>query len=216
MATLNGMPAAHHLTAEDAATLERCMQVGGVAVVPTDTVYGLACDPNDGEAFRRLWSVKGRDPNKPSAVLFSRVELALAATPWLDEVTHEAVARLLPGPITVIVTNPEHRFPVACGNRPDCLGLRVPRWPETAEALATISWPILQSSANPSGAGDIAQVDDLDPALREEVDLILDAGPLPGTASTVVDLSGYAADGSWQVLRAGAVDDRTLARLLDL
>lgn len=210
------MPAAHHLTEEDAATLERCMQVGGVAVVPTDTVYGLACDPNDPEAFRRLWAVKGRDPNKPSAVLFSRVELALAATPWLDEVTREAVARLLPGAITVIVANPEHRFPVACGGTPDRLGLRVPRWPEAAEALASVSWPILQSSANPSGAGDIAAVEDLDPALRDEVDLILDAGPLPGTASTVVDLSGYAADGSWQVLRSGAVDDRTLARLLDL
>ncbi|MEH3053717.1 MAG: Sua5/YciO/YrdC/YwlC family protein [Patulibacter minatonensis] len=210
------MPAAHHLTAEDAATLERCMQVGGVAVVPTDTVYGLACDPDDREAFARLRSLKGRDAGKPSAVLFSRVELAIAATPWLEEVVHEAMGRLLPGAVTVVVENPEGRFPVATGDRPDRLGIRVPRWPDSAEVLAGLSWPILQSSANPSGGVDIAQLDDLDPHLRAEVDLLLDAGPLPGTASSVVDLSGYAADGSWQVLRSGAVDDRTLARLLDL
>ena len=210
------MPAAHPLTDEDAATLERCMDVGGIAVVPTDTVYGLACDPDDREAFRRIWSLKQRAPEKPSAVLFSRVELALAATPWLDDVTSDAVARLLPGAITVVVTNPEHRFPNACGSSPDRLGLRVPDWPESAEALRSLSWPILQSSANPSGGPDIATIEDLEPAIREEVDLILDAGPLPGTASTVVDLSGYAADGSWRVLRSGAVDDRTLARLLDL
>lgn len=210
------MTAVHRLTEQDAETLERCMQVGGVAVVPTDTVYGLACDPAESDAFRRLWSLKGRDPNKPSAVLFSRVELAIAATPWLDEATSEALGRLLPGAITVIVTNPEHRFPVACGSTPDRLGIRVPAWPESARALMNLSWPILQSSANPSGGTDVASIDDLDATLRAEVDLVLDAGVLPGTASTVVDLSGYAADGSWRVLRSGAVDDRTLARLLDL
>lgn len=210
------MPTAPPLTAQDVETLERCMQVGGVAVVPTDTVYGLACDPEDREAFRRLWAMKGRDPNKPSAVLFSRVELAIAATPWLDDTTREALARLLPGAITVVIENPEHRFPVACGERPDRLGIRVPAWPATAEALAGVSWPMLQSSANRSGDGDIASVDALDPALREEVDLILDAGPLPGTASTVVDLSRYAADGTWEILRLGAVDERTLTRKLAL
>jgi L-threonylcarbamoyladenylate synthase len=210
------MPAAHHLTEQDAETLERCMQVGGVAVVPTDTVYGLACDPDDREAFRRLWALKRRDPNKPSAVLFSRAELAIAATPWLEEITRDALGRLLPGPITVVVPNPEHRFPLACGGAPERLGIRVPRWPEPAEALRNLSWPILQSSANLSGGADIARTEDLGDVLRDEVDLILDAGPLPGTPSTVVDLSGYAADGTWRVLRQGAVDDRTLARLLQL
>jgi L-threonylcarbamoyladenylate synthase len=210
------MPAARTLTAEDAETLERCMQVGGVAVVPTDTVYGLACDPNDPEGFRRLWALKGRDPNKPSAVLFSRLELAFAATPWLDDITRDALGRLLPGPVTAVIGNPERRFPVACGDQPERLGIRVPRWPHAAEVLAELSWPILQSSANPSGGADVAEIDALDPALREHADLILDAGPLPGLPSTVVDLSGYAADGSWRVLRSGAVDDRTLARHLDL
>lgn len=210
------MSSAQILTADDTATLERCMQVGGVAVIPTDTVYGLACDPNDREAFRRLWSLKRRDPNKPSAVLFSRVELALAATPWLDDLTREALTRLLPGPITPVVANPEHRFPIACGEQPGSLGIRVPRWSTETEALAGLSWPVLQSSANLSGDGDICRVDQLEPSLAEEADLILDAGELPGTASTVVDLTRYATDGTWTILRAGAVDERALARLLDL
>lgn len=203
------------LTAHDAETLERCLRVGGVAVIPTDTVYGLACDPDEPEAFRRLWVLKHRDPGKPSAVLFARVELALAATPWLDVEVAAAVQRLLPGPITVVVDNPEGRFPAACGRTPNLLGLRVPDWPPAARALSQLSWPILQSSANPSGGPDIARVDDLVPELRVDCDLILDAGALPGTPSTVVDLSRYGDDGSWRVLREGAVDTRTLARLLD-
>ncbi|MFT4034071.1 MAG: L-threonylcarbamoyladenylate synthase [Patulibacter sp.] len=210
------MPAAPELTAQDAEALERCAAAGGLAVVPTDTIYGLACDPDDQDAVTRLQALKGRDAAKPSAVLFSRPELAIAATPWLDEATSDALARLLPGPVTVIVANPQHRFPLACGDRPERLGIRVPRWPEPAQALSELSWPLLQSSANRSGGEDIATIEQLDHTLCDAADLILDAGPLPGTASTVVDLSGYAADGSWRVLRRGAVDERWLARRLDL
>lgn len=207
--------AAHTLTPEDAATLERCMRVGGVALIPTDTVYGLACDPDSEEARQRLVALKGRRPNKPSAVLFSRVELALAATPWLDPELAEAVGRLLPGPVTVIVPNPERRYPHACGDHPDVLGLRVPRWPDEARALERISWPMLQTSANHPGRPDPATMDDVNPVLAAGCDLLLNAGPLPGTPSTVVDLTRYAAEGAWHVIREGAVDRRFLARQLD-
>lgn len=203
------------LTAQDAETLERCMSVGGIALIPTDTVYGLACDPQSDEALARLRGMKGRPSGKPSAIVFSRLELALAATPWLAEATAEALRQLLPGAVTAVVPNPEHRFAAACGDLPDALGIRVPAWPARAEVLATTSWPVMATSANLSGALDPASVDGVDARITEECDLILDAGTLPGTASTVVDLRRYADDGAWEILREGAVDARTLARRLD-
>jgi L-threonylcarbamoyladenylate synthase len=206
---------APRLTLEDAKTLERCMGAGGIACIPTDTVYGLACDPDADEGLRRLWALKSRNPRKPSAILFSRVELALAATSWIDDELGQAIERLLPGPLTILVPNPKRRFRYACGATPDVLGIRVPRWPEQAEVLSQISWPILQTSANISGRPDPARMEDVDPQLRDGCDLLLDAGALPGEPSTVLDLTRYAAEGTWHVIREGAVDRRTLERQLD-
>lgn len=203
------------LTAQDAETLERCMESGGIAVIPTDTVYGLACDPTSPEALARLREAKGRPSGKPSAIVFSRVELALAATPWLPDAIVEALALLLPGAVTLVVPNPEHRYAAACGDTPSALGIRVPAWPERAEVLATTAWPVMATSANRSGGVDPASIDAIDTEVAEACDVVLDAGTLPGTASTVVDLRTYADDGSWSVLRRGAVDERTLARRLD-
>lgn len=209
------MEPAPPLTDEDARTLERCMRATGIACVPTDTVYGLVCDPDSDEALHRLWALKGRNPSKPSAILFSRVELAIAATPWLDDELVDAIQRLLPGPLTVVVPNPHRRFRLACGGQPEVLGIRVPRWPTGATILEQLSWPLLQTSANHSGRPDPARMEELDPALAAGCDLLLNAGTLPGTPSTVVDLTRYAAEGSWNVLREGAVDRRTLERQLD-
>ena len=69
------------LTAADAQTFERCIAVGGIAVFPADTVYGLACEPDSKEAVQRLYMLKRRLPDKPAAVMFFALELALAARP---------------------------------------------------------------------------------------------------------------------------------------
>jgi L-threonylcarbamoyladenylate synthase len=80
--------------------------------------------------------------------------------------------------------------------------------------LAAVSWPVLQSSANRSGGAEARKVEDVDESVREAVDLVLDAGELPGTPSTVVDLTAYGRDGSFAILRDGAVPrDRVEAML---
>jgi L-threonylcarbamoyladenylate synthase len=78
-------------------------------------------------------------------------------------------------------------------------------------ALAGVRWPVLQSSANPAGGPDARRLEDVDDTIRREVDLQLDGGELPGTPSTVVDLAGYEPDGSYRVLREGAVSAAALA-----
>lgn len=198
----------------DAATFARCIAVQGVAVFPADTVYGLACEPDSKEAVYRLYRLKGRKPDKPAAVMFFDLGLALAALPELAAATRDALARLLPGAVTVLVPNPAGRFPLAGGDDPSTLGLRVPRLEGELAPLAAVGWPVLQSSANLAGGPDPRRLDDVPEPIRAGADLVLDGGDLPGTPSTVVDLRRYAEAGEWRVVREGAVPAGAIADLL--
>ena len=201
------------MTPEDVAIFERCIAVGGVALFPADTVYGLATEPDSKESVHRLYRLKNRRPDRPAAVMFFRLELALAALPELGARTRAAVERLLPGGLTLLLANPTGRFPLASGPE-GRLGLRVPRLEGQLAPLAGVDWPVLQSSANPSGAADARRVADVDERIRAGVDLILDGGELPGTPSTVVDLSSYELDGTFAVVREGAVPRGTVEEAL--
>jgi L-threonylcarbamoyladenylate synthase len=203
------------MTRRDALRFERCMSVGGVAVFPSDTVYGLACDPGSSEAVARLYGLKGRAPDKAAAVMFFSVELALAALPDLGDRTAGGLARLLPGAVTVLLPNPARRFPLACAGDPDTLGLRVPALTGALEPLAAVRRPVLQSSANLAGGADPRRLADVPAEIRAGADLVLDGGALPGTASTVLDLRGYERDGSWSIVRPGAVVPERIAERLD-
>lgn len=199
------------ITAADADTFARCIHAHGVALFPADTVYGLACEPDAAAAVERLYALKGRRPDKPAAVMFFSLDLALAALPELDRRTRAALERLLPGGVTALLPNPARRFPLACGPDPATLGLRVPALPDPLAPLAAMRWPVLQSSANPSGGPDPRRLTDVEPAIRARVDMQLDGGELPGTPSTVVDLGTYEETGDYAVLRGGAVGAAELA-----
>jgi L-threonylcarbamoyladenylate synthase len=205
------------VTADEVETFERCISVGGVALFPADTVYGLATEPDSRAGVERLYRLKGRAPDKPAAVMFFQLEAALAALPELGERTRAALERLLPAALTLLVPNPARRYPLACGRAgsdQERLGLRVPLLEGELEPLGGAGWPVLQSSANRSGGPDARRVEDVDERIRAEVDLVLDAGELPGTPSTVVDLTAYEDDGSWSVIREGAIPREAMVRCL--
>jgi L-threonylcarbamoyladenylate synthase len=203
------------MTPEDVATFERCISVGGVALFPADTVYGLATEPESRDGVDRLYRLKGRPPDRPAAVMFFQLELALAALPELGPRTRAAVETLMPGGLTLLLPNPARRYPLACGPVPERLGLRVPALDGTLAPLAAMRWPVLQSSANPSGGADAHRLEDVDERIRRGVDLELDGGELPGTPSTVVDLSRYEGTGDYAVVREGAVPGTDVAAALD-
>jgi L-threonylcarbamoyladenylate synthase len=186
------------------------MRVGGVAVFPADTVYGLACDPSNRLAVERLYRFKRRPLAKPSAVMFLDPELALVALPELGPRTREGLLALLPAAVTVLLPNPAERFPLACGEDPATLGLRVPELP----LLAGVRWPVLQSSANLAGGSEARRLDQVPERMRRAADLVLDGGELPGTASTVIDLRRYEAGGGWSITRPGAVPADDVAAAL--
>jgi len=199
---------------EDVETFERCIAVGGVAVFPADTVYGLATEPDSREGVERLYRLKRRLPDKPSAVMFFQVELALAALPELGERTRAVVEALLPGPVTILLPNPAHRFPLACAIEPDRIGIRVPLLEGALAPLASVRWPVLQSSANLAGEPEARRVEDVAPEIRAGADLVLDGGDLPATPSTVVDFSAWESGGTFDVVREGAFPVDAVVRSL--
>ena len=174
-----------------AADFERCVAGGGVVVFPSDTVYGLACDPANASAIARMYALKGRPAEKRSATMWFSVEALPALTPRVAG----AARALLPGPVTLVVGE---------------LGIRVPDVP----LLRAVRIPVLQTSANLSGGPDARMLEEVPAALREAADLVVDGGELPGTPSTVVDLSRYEADGTWELLREGALPRASLAAVL--
>jgi L-threonylcarbamoyladenylate synthase len=202
------------VTREEVETFERCISVGGVALFPADTVYGLATEPDSREGVERLYRLKGRAADMPAAVMFFDLELALAALPELGPRSRDAVERLLPGALTLLLPNPARRYPLACGPEPERLGVRVPLLEGELAPLAAVRWPVLQSSANRSGEPDARRLADVDGELRAGVDLVLDGGELPGTPSTVLDLTRYESDGAWELVREGAVPREAVLRWL--
>jgi L-threonylcarbamoyladenylate synthase len=186
--------------------LERCIGAGGVALFPADTLYGIACDPSRAEAIDRIHALKDRDEGKSSAVMFFAPLAMREILSTLGPRTRDAVGALLPGPVTAVVANPEHRYPPACREDPERLGLRLIEGP-----LAGARCAIFQTSANRSGERAPSRFEDVDPRLLAEVDLAIDGGVLVGEPSTVVDLTALDEGGTWEVLREGAVGRAELA-----
>lgn len=202
------------LDASAVGRLHECLRTGGVAVLPTDTVYGLGCDPDDEVAVGRLYELKGRPPERPAAVMFFTLPAALDALPELGERERAALTALLPGPVTILLPNPRRRHLLACGPDPATLGLRVPLLPAHLAALQAVEAPILQSSANLSGGPDPCRLADVPASIRAGADLVLDGGELPGVASTVLDLRDYTCTGNWRVVRPGPLHEDQIAQLL--
>ncbi len=202
------------LSDADAERLQACVAAGGLAVFPTDTVYGLCCDPDDEQAARRMYQLKGRPSARASAVMFFALEHALATLGELPEKECLALQVLLPGPLTLMMANRSLRFSAACRLVPETLGLRVPRLPQHLAALAAIECPVMQSSANRSGEPDARSLEEIPQELLDGVDLVLDGGSLPGTPSTVIDLRDFDSERRWHVLREGALPRESVQEML--
>ena len=189
--------------------LERCVGQGGVAIFPADTLYGLACDPLNAEAVDRIQSIKGREEGKPCAVMYFSPLAMRELVSVLGERSRQALSALLPGPVTLVIANPERRYPLASPEDPQRLGVRLIEGP-----LAGAMTPVFQTSANRSGAPAPRGFDEIDEAVLSATDVAIDGGELIGAPSTVVDLSELDSGGRWAVLREGALPSGVIDRIL--
>ncbi len=191
------------------AALERRIASGGVAVFPADGLYGIAGDPLDAAAIARIHRLKRRDDGKPSAVMYFSPLAMRELVSGLGPRTTAAVSALLPGPVTLVVANPGRRYPLACREDAGRLGVRL-----IAGPLAGVMCPVFQTSANLSGEPAPASFEDVPEAIVAGADLAIDGGVLTGLPSTVVDIAAIEDEGTWAILRQGALSPGDLAGAL--
>jgi L-threonylcarbamoyladenylate synthase len=173
----------------------RAVGAGKLVVVPTDTVYGLACRPDSEDAVRALSALKRRAPEQPIALVAATVDVLLELVPELPS------ASLLFGAFTLVLPNPAERLPWLSGSRPDTIGVRLPEVDGVAAELFHRIGVVAATSANLHGGSDPRRLSDVPEAIRDGVAAALDGGELPGTPSTVLDLTGPEP----RVLREGVV-----------
>lgn len=183
---------------------------GEVVVIPTDTVYGLAALPTDADATARLFELKGRQAQTPIAVLCADVEQAMAlADPSATATLATLADRWWPGPLTVVA---RRRAGVGfhLGEPTSTIGLRVPHH-DLVRAIAARVGPIAATSANRHGEPTPETAAEVASALGPGVPLIVDAGVLAASASTVVDVTSE----PWRVLREGPISAAEILALAD-
>jgi L-threonylcarbamoyladenylate synthase len=168
---------------------------GNLVVIPTDTVYGLACRADLEASVRALSELKGRTPEQPVALVAGSPDALLELVPELDP------ALLVRGPLTLVLPNPARRLPWLTGSRPETIGVRLPDANGVAAELLDALGVVAATSANLHGGVDPGRVEDVPAEILGAVAAALDGGELPGTPSTVVDLTGPEP----RVLREGAV-----------
>jgi L-threonylcarbamoyladenylate synthase len=183
---------------------------GALALLPTDTVYGLVCLASSRDAALDLYRLKGRAEIQPTAVIAAGTDVLFARIPGLDGIAAAGVRALLPGPFTLVVPNPERRFSWLSAADVDTIGVRVPVLEGAAAEIVMDVGMIVATSANLPGGSDPRRLDDVPAEIRAGVAFAVDGGVLPGIPSTVIDLTGEVPI----VLRVGVGDpDDALARL---
>jgi L-threonylcarbamoyladenylate synthase len=166
------------------------VRTGKLVLFPADTVYGLATTPYSPEPVERLARLKGRDIFQPTALMAADVELLFECVPELRGRSGEIVRALLPGPYTLVLSNPGRRFRWMSGTRPDTIGVRVPQLSGPGAELLGRVGALAATSANVHGGGDARRLEDVPEEIRQACAAVVDGGELPGTASTVIDFTG--------------------------
>jgi len=174
---------------------------GRPVLLPTDTVYGLCADPYRPGPAASVARLKGRDESQPLALLAAELDMLFECVPELRGRSGTIARALLPGSYTLVLPNPAKRFPWLTGLRPDTIGVRVPELAGEARTVVDRVGAVLATSANRHGEPDPRRLDDVPAEIRAGVGAELDGGELPGTASTVLDLTG----GEPRILREGVV-----------
>jgi len=176
------------------------IRAGKPVVLPTDTVYGLCASPYRPEPVERMYRLKGRRAEQPTALLAYDVEMLFECVPELRGRAGMIVRALLPGPYTLVLPNPARRYRWLTGTNPGAIGVRVPELPEPGSRVLALVGAVAATSANLAGGADPVRLDDVPEEIRRGAAAVLDGGELPGTPSTVLDFT----EPEPRVLRDGA------------
>ncbi|MEM2896829.1 MAG: L-threonylcarbamoyladenylate synthase [Candidatus Bathyarchaeia archaeon] len=181
---------------------------GGIVVYPTDTVYGLGCDPFNEEAVRRLIEVKGKR-KKPLPILASSAD-DVKRIAFLNPLSKRLIEAFWPGALTIVLKK-KPVLPAIVTFGLDSVGVRVPRNPFTIELIKNCGGLLIGTSANISGADPCRSVEEVLKQLNRKIDLIIDGGKAEvGVGSTVVDLTKEGV----KILRKGPISEKEIIAIM--
>ncbi len=183
---------------------------GGLAAVPTETVYGLAADGRNAAAVRKLYEVKGRPPRKPVSLLVPGLDACAELCEEMPAAAVKLAEAFWPGPLTIVVRK-SAAVPGIVTAGGDTVGLRCPLHPLTLELLRAFGGPLAAPSANLSGEPSPKSAPEVLEALGGKIPFILDGGPCAvGIESTIVELTGPVP----RILRRGGLEPEEIANVL--
>ncbi len=183
----------------DVAAAARAIKRGELVGVPTDTVYGLAADPYDEAALDRIYALKGRDEDKPIAILVASLEQGLLLGAMSDRAL-DLAEKYWPGPVTLVVPRLDTAPPWLGDTKRRTVALRCPDH-EVALSLLELTGPLAVTSANHSTESPTQSADEARGAFGDEVLTYLEGAPGGGSPSTLVDLT----QPSEAILRSGPI-----------
>ena len=187
------------------------IRAGEVLGMPTDTFYGLAADPYNLHAVDRVYEIKSRSRHKPLSLLIESVDQAADLAWPVPEIFYLLARRFWPGPLTVIV-KADPRLPLKVTANTGNVALRVPNAEVPLAIIRSAGLPITATSANLHGEMECTNAMEVRDQLGDCLSIIVDGGQAPGMMpTTIVDLT---VDGTWRVLRHGAIPEEQLVELL--
>ncbi len=184
---------------------------GKLVVYPTDTVYGLGCDPYDSNAIRRVFELKSREC-KPLPILCSNME-TVEKLVFLDKGKLELISNFWPGPLTIIVKKKDKTLPQILTCSSDKLGVRIPDHSGAKRLIELCGGSLVGTSANKSGSKSPRTPAEVLKELKGGFDLMVDGGPtLLGKESTVVDFTGR----NPEVIREGSINKAEILKFVNV
>jgi tRNA threonylcarbamoyl adenosine modification protein (Sua5/YciO/YrdC/YwlC family) len=174
------------------------LEEGGVIIFPTDTVYAYGCDIRDKRAIERIYRLKKMDKKKPLSFIFSSLSEISAYARNISDEHFKIMKKALPGPYTFIL-NASKLVPGIVVTNQKTIGVRIPDHNIPLDLVRALGRPVLTTSINTSEGEYLINPGDLEKVFRNEVDLVLDAGPKISSPSTVVDMS----KGGVEIIREG-------------
>jgi len=187
------------------------IRAGEVLGMPTDTFYGLAADPFNLHAVDRIYEIKTRSRHKPLSLLIESVDQAAELAWPVPEIFYLLARRFWPGPLTIIV-KADPKLPLKVTANTGNVALRVPAAEVPLAIVRSVGSPITATSANLHGESECSSAMEVRDQLGDCLSIIVDGGQAPGVVpTTIVDVTG---DGSWRLLRHGAIPEEQIVELL--
>lgn len=180
--------------------LEKVLSNGGLAIIPTDTVYGILADATNENAIRRVFEVKQRAYDKPLIIMVSNFEMLTKYVDKISDLEKKIIKKYWPGRLTILFKKSK-LVNGLINNNGDYVGIRLPDNEEIVKLIDKLGVPLVSTSANISDKDTATSIDMLDEEFLNKIDYIYDCGEIIALPSTIIKVD----NGSIEYLREGDI-----------